>query len=141
MLAAQEAFLIVAASLGAQVVQTDRQNLVLHLCRRNAERNGVTSILHTAADWTDWIDADRYDLILGSDILYAKELHPHVRAIFERNLRPGGRVLVADPYRANSLTFLEAMEADGWKVTMAKWTVGIVPPPRPVGVFELSRPT
>ncbi len=130
---------IVAASLGAQVVQTDRQELVLHLCRRNAERNGIPMILHRTADWTEWTDGDRYDLILGSDILYAAQLHPHVRHIFETNLAPGGRVLVGDPYRANSLTFLEAMEATGWKVTLTKWTVGIAPPPRQVGVFELTR--
>jgi hypothetical protein len=32
------------------------------------------------------------------------------------------------------------MAADGWNVTMNKWTVGIAPPERPVGVFELTRP-
>jgi hypothetical protein len=31
------------------------------------------------------------------------------------------------------------MESEGWRVTMDKWTVGITPPPRPVGVFALSR--
>src|SRR5262245_24903845 len=31
---------IVAASLGASVVQTDRQELALHLCKLNGERNG-----------------------------------------------------------------------------------------------------
>ena len=34
---------------------------------------------------------------------------------------------------------LEAMEADGWNVAFNKWTVGVVPPPRPIGVFELTR--
>jgi predicted nicotinamide N-methyase len=128
---------IVAASLGARVIQTDRQELALHLARMNAQRNGVTTIVHTVADWTAWTDRDRYDLILGSDILYAKELHPAVRAIFETNLAPGGRVLIGDPYRATSLSLLEAMERDGWTVTLAKWTIGT--PPRRVGVFELAR--
>ena len=44
---------IVAASLGASVVQTDRQQLVLHVCKQNAARNGVTAIEHRLADWTD----------------------------------------------------------------------------------------
>ena len=34
---------------------------------------------------------------------------------------------------------IEAMEADGWRVRLDKWTVGITPPPRPVGVFTLTR--
>lgn len=130
---------IVAASRGARVVQTDRQQLVLHVCRRNAERNGVSSIEHRLADWTAWDDAERYDLILGSDILYAAALHPHLRHIFEANLAPGGAVLLSDPFREASVRFLEAMEAAGWRVTMDKWTVGVTPPPRPVGVFALAR--
>jgi predicted nicotinamide N-methyase len=130
---------IVAASLGARVVQTDRQELVLHLSRLNAQRNGVTTIVHRNADWTAWTDSERYDLIIGSDILYAKELHAPVRRIFETSLAPGGRVLVADPYRATSIALLEEMERDGWTTALTKWTVGITPPPRPVGVFELLR--
>lgn len=73
---------IVAAARGAKVVQTDRQELVLHLCRMNAQRNGSPLILHRIADWTEWRDADRYDLILGSDILYAPGLHASLRHIF-----------------------------------------------------------
>lgn len=130
---------LVAAALGARVVQTDRQKLVLHVCRRNAERNGVTTIEHRLADWTDWHDDDRYDLVLGSDILYADGVHAHLRAIFERNLAPGGTVLLSDPFRAASLRLLEELEAAGWRVSMDKWTVGVAPPPRPVGVFALTR--
>lgn len=127
---------IVAASLGARVVQTDRQELVLHVCKHNAERNGVTAIEHRIADWTAWTDGDRYDLILGADILYAEPLHPHLRRIFDDNLASGGSVLLSDPFRETSMRLLEAMEAGGWRVTMDKWTVGT--PPRPVGVFALA---
>lgn len=130
---------IVAASRGARVVQTDRQKLVLHVCGMNAERNGVTTIEHRLADWTAWEDSERYDLILGSDILYAEPLHPHLRHIFEANLAPGGTVLLADPFRETSVRLLEALEAEGWRITMDKWTVGIAPPLRPVGVFALKR--
>ncbi|HET9623216.1 MAG TPA: methyltransferase domain-containing protein [Kofleriaceae bacterium] len=130
---------IVAAARGARVVQTDRQAVALRVAQQNAERNGVTTIEHRSADWTAWTDADRYDLIIGSDILYAGDVHAALRAIFEANLAPGGTILLADPYRETSLRLLEAMERDGWRVTMDKWTVGVVPPPRQVGVFALSR--
>lgn len=129
---------IVAATLGARLVQTDRSDVALHVAKKNAERNGV-ELVQRAADWTAWADRDAYDVILASDVLYAETMHPHLRRIFETNLAPGGSVLVADPFRHASLPLLEAMEADGWKVTMSKWTVGIAPPPRPVGVYELTR--
>ncbi|MBA3454758.1 MAG: methyltransferase domain-containing protein [Deltaproteobacteria bacterium] len=130
---------IVAAALGARVVQTDRQKLVLHVCKQNAERNGVTTIEHRIADWTAWDDTERYDLIIGSDILYAEPLHPSLRHIFETNLAPNGTVLIADPFREPSVRLFEAMGADGWKISIDKWTVGVTPPPRAVGVYALTR--
>lgn len=129
---------LVAASRGARVVQTDRQEIALHLCRENAKRNGATTIEHRPADWTKWEDQDRYDVILGSDVLYADTMHAHLRHIFETNLAPGGQVLLSDPFRKTSFTLLEAMAADGWNVTFDKWTVGVKPPERPVGVFRLT---
>lgn len=131
---------ILAASLGAHVVQTDRQNLVLHVCKLNAERNGVTTIEHRVGDWTAWTDSARYDLIIGSDILYAEPLHPQLRQIFDTNLVTGGTLLIADPFRETSVGLLEAMERDGWNVMLDKWTVGVTQDrARPVGVFTLTR--
>jgi len=130
---------IVAASLGASVVQSDRQSLVLALCRRNAARNHVTSIDVREGDWTAWTDTARYDVILGSDILYASELHAPLRHIFETNLAPGGTLLLGDPFRAPSIALLESMEGSGWRAALTKWSVGVTPPPRAVGVFELTR--
>ena len=131
---------IVAASCGARVVQTDRHELAMFVCRGNGARNGITTIEYRLADWTAWDDAERYDWILGSDILYAQRLHPHLRRIFERNLAPGGRLLIADPFRAESLRLLQALEAGGWGVTLTKWNVGEDGAPRPVGVYELTPP-
>ncbi len=130
---------IVAAAAGARVVQTDRQKLVLHVCKRNAERNRVTTIEHRLADWLAWDDRERYDVILGSDILYAPGLHAYLRTIFDTNLAPNGTLLIADPFREASLGLLAPMEADGWRVRLDKWTVGITPPPRQVGVYALTR--
>jgi len=130
---------IVAASLGANVVQTERQDVALFVCKRNAARNGLTTIEHRSADWTAWTDEAKYDCILASDVLYATQLHPHLRKIFEQNLAPGGVVLLSDPFRKQSLALLEAMAGDGWNVSLSKWTVGIAPPERPVGVYELTR--
>ena len=129
---------IVAATLGARVVQTDRDQLALSACRRNCERNGVETVEHRLADWTAWEDSARYEWIIGSDILYGEELQPYLRRIFETNLAPGGRVLLSDPFRAVSLGLLEALEADGWSITLSKWSVGEESAPRPIAVFELA---
>jgi predicted nicotinamide N-methyase len=131
---------IVAASLGARVVQTDSNELAMSACKRNCERNGVGAVEHRLADWTNWKDTGRYDWIIGSDILYGVELQPHLRKIFETNLAAGGRVLLSDPFRAVSLGLLEALEEGGWSVTLSKWSVGEEATPRPIAVFELAAP-
>ena len=131
---------IVAAALGGRVVQTDRHELALSVCQRNGERNGVQTIEYRLADWTDWHDDERYAWILGSDILYGETLHPHLGRIFASNLAPGGRVLLADPFRGVSLRLLEALEANGWTISVSKWSVGEETAPRAIGLFELEPP-
>ena len=131
---------IVAASLGARVVQTDRQRVALAVCKRNAALNGIGAVTHRLADWTDWHDDERYDWIIGSDVLYGEVLHSHLRRIFERNLAPGGRVLLSDPFRAASLALLEALDADGWGVSLSKWSVGEEDAPRAIAVYALNPP-
>jgi predicted nicotinamide N-methyase len=130
---------IVAATCGAHVVQTDRNAEALSLCRMNGERNHAPGIEYRIADWTSWRDASHFDWIIGSDILYAERLHPHLREIFDHSLAPAGTLLIADPFRARSVPLLEAMERSGWSVSMSKWSVGVNTEPRPIGVYELTR--
>ena len=131
---------IAAAAMGARVVQTDRNELAMSVCKRNIAFNGVETIEQRIVDWANWNDAGYYDWIIGSDILYGKETHPHLRRIFESNLSPGGRILLSDPFRSTSLSLLEALEADGWLIKMNKWNIGEESTRRPIGVFELSPP-
>lgn len=135
---------LVAASLGARVVQTDRDPVALELCRRNAARNAAeppADVTQRLGDWEAWEDGTRYDRIIGSDVLYADPMHPHLRRILKANLVPGGRVLLSDPFRAPSIAFLESLQEQGWGVTFSRWSLGEeAGDARPVGVFELIPP-
>ena len=127
---------IVAASLGARVVQSDHDELVLALCRCNGEWNGV-SVDYRLADWVSWTEKGEYNWIIGADILYSEKLFPSLRRIFESNLAPGGRVLLSDPFRG--IGFLEQIEdlgSQGWSVTHTNRDVGGTA----IGVFELVGP-
>lgn len=131
---------IVAASAGARVVQTDRNELALHLAKLNGERNAATGIEHYAGNWTEWTDTRRYDFILGADILYSDMMHAYLQRIFERNLARGGKVLIADPFRRPSLVLLEGLVSDGWRASHSRWSIGDGDDVRPVAVYELSPP-
>ena len=77
------------------------------------------------ADWETFHDDAPFDLILGSDILYVTTMHDRLRAICDSYLAPGGTALFADPFRAQSLPMLEAMELGGWRVSLAKWSIQV----------------
>jgi predicted nicotinamide N-methyase len=116
---------IVAAALGAQVLQIDHSQAALHVCAMNAQRNGVTSTEVRDAEWETFHSEQRFDLVLGSDVLYVTTMHDRLRAICDQYLAPGGKALFADPFRAQSLPMLEAMEASGWRVALAKWSIQV----------------
>jgi predicted nicotinamide N-methyase len=129
---------IVAASLGARVVQSEQDELALHLCKRNGERNQVGgAVEYRLASWSEWADESRYDWIIGSDILYGEKLHPDLRKVFEANLAANGRILLADPFRGMGFRFLETLEAEGWGVRFSRWDVGEEGASKAIGVFEL----
>lgn len=131
---------IIAESLGARVLQTDRFELVMSLRARNLELNGVKTIKQSLMDWTDWNHTEKYEWIIGSDILYSEEMHPHLRHIFEFNLAENGRLLLSDPFREPSFKLLEELEAKGWSISISKWNIGEEFSLRPIGVFEITSP-
>jgi len=130
---------LVAASLGARVLQTDRDEVALHVCAMNAERNRVAGVERRLADWETFESEAPYDLILGADVLYATSLHERLRAICEAHLAPGGSVLFSDPFREQSLPLLESMEASGWRASLAKWSIELAEGQRSIAVYELTR--
>lgn len=107
---------VVAAHLGARVVQTDHDVAALAACQRTAALNGVTGISCAIGDWHDWHDISHYDLIIGADVAYDGADHAALFDVFERNLAAGGCVLLADPGREKQTAFLQQAQAAGWTV-------------------------
>jgi predicted nicotinamide N-methyase len=130
---------IVAASLGADVLQIDRSELALHVCTLNKERNRVPQLVAREADWETFHSDIKFDLIVGSDVLYVTTMHERLRAICDDYLAPGGVVLFSDPLRAQSLPMLEAMEASGWRVSLSKWSIEVEAGTRSIVVYEARR--
>jgi predicted nicotinamide N-methyase len=121
---------LVARGLGARVYQTDKAEDALRLAARNERENGLSGIERFLADWTQWTHADRYDVILGADILYETEMHDALASLVMRSIAPRGTVLVADPGRPQAIAFLSALEDKGARFDV---TVRSVPPTCPLG--------
>lgn len=130
---------IVAATLGAQVLQIDRDEVALHVCAMNKQRNAVTTLEVVGADWETFRSEHKFDFIIGADVLYVTSMHDRLRAICDAYLAPGGTALFSDPLREQSLPMLEAMEANGWRVSLAKWSIQVEAGVRTVAVYEAVR--
>ena len=109
---------LVAQSLSAQVWQTDHQARALLLAHENADRNGITGVERFVADWRAWARRERYEVILGADILYERGMHFYLEAIFRQNLAPGGCLLLSDPGRPQALECLARLESSGWQIVL-----------------------
>ena len=90
---------LVAARHGAEVVATDQHPDTGALLARNAADNGVC-VRYETLDWRCPRDLGRFDLVLASDVLFARELPGLVVRTMAGALAPGGVGWLADPGRA-----------------------------------------
>ena len=105
---------LVAASHGADVVQTDWQQPVLELAERAARRNGVEHIERRLGDWRAWPpDLTGFDLVVGSDILYERSVHDALSDLLPSLIAPGGEIWITDPLRPQAFDLLDRWGREG----------------------------
>jgi predicted nicotinamide N-methyase len=133
---------IAAARAGARVVMTDYDQDALRFARYNALVN-VPETMPTF-NLMDWRAADyegRFDFLLGSDIIYEQRNFLPLLYAFSRLLRPRGTVVLTDPDRNISTTFLGLAREQGYSIQSSRCS--FVYADRPVNVtrYELKTPS
>lgn len=119
---------LVAQSFGANVHQTDHLAEALTLAKANAQRNAIEGISYFLADWRVWSCTHQFDLLLGADILYDRNLHKELEEVFLRSLHPRGTLVLTDPGRQPAIEMMARLERAGWRVELG---IRSVPPIRP----------
>ncbi len=108
---------LVVAGLGADIVATDMHPAVPEFLERNLALNGIAALRY---ETLNWIEEDvgarlgRFDLVVGSDILYERRHLAEVPRAILRCLAPGGRAIVSDPGRPYLQDFVCEMERAGF---------------------------
>ncbi len=131
---------IVAGMKEARVLQTDYIAAALRVARENAALNRVPGLRTRVADWRRFRITETFDYLIGSDILYHPNLNPFLKKIFLTNLRPGGQIVMADPGRRESLTFVKELAQAGWQVLEEHRQVRQDPFDYRVYIFRLKPP-
>ena len=119
---------LTAAACGASVTLTDGSSDMLSLLEENIQVNGLgEATCCQQLCWGDMVMAAElvahgpWDLIIGSDLLYAPESLPELVATLAALSTPGRtEILLAYPTRHTEQLFFEladdSFEADGWPV-------------------------
>jgi len=131
---------VVAAKKGAEVLQTDYAEDALEVIKETAELNKLSNIRTALADWRSFDIQETFDHIIGSDILYHPGLNPFLKKIFQNNLNPGGKIVMADAGRKDSLAFVRELLLDGWQVLEEHIRVTQGPFDYRISVYQISPP-
>ena len=104
---------VVAAALGHGVLFADLEPPALLFARLNSLpfRDRVRT---RRLDWRTESLGERFDLILGADILYERRQWDHLEPFWRRHLATGGAVLLGAPGRQTGELFVPWIRARGW---------------------------
>ena len=106
------------------VTVTDWHPLTETFLQRNLQANHLGPLNYQAGNW-EVDDADgasglgRFDLIIGSDVLYERQQPAQLARFVHQHAAPGAHIIIVDPDRSNRSEFCKAMDALGYQLTMA----------------------
>lgn len=108
----------------SSLLSTDYEEKALERTRQNLR-------LNRAAPWPrlrllDWrcIDIEeRFDIIIGSDIVYEKKVFEPLQEVFDQLLAADGSIIVAEPNRMAAKKFFQLLESTGYRISSLEKTV------------------
>jgi predicted nicotinamide N-methyase len=100
---------LVASYLGGDVLATDYHPDVESYFLRNCRHSGITC-RYQRMNWREEKVAEKFDVVIGSDILYEAKHASEVARGLLRFVKPGGLVILSDPGRAYLQKFIHAMK-------------------------------
>jgi predicted nicotinamide N-methyase len=117
---------LVAHRRGADVTASDRHPLAPVFLAENLKLNGLAPMKYLHGDWSapaiatkagnasDARHEERFDLIVGSDVLYERDVEGGLAGFVGRHAKPGCEVWIVDPDRSNRPAFNRRMAAAGF---------------------------
>ncbi len=109
---------------GADVTASDRHPLTSAFLAKNLRLNGLEPMKYLHGDWDAPIEPvaaaapalgeERFDLIVGSDLLYERDASGALAGFVSRHAKASCEVWIVDPDRSNRPAFNRLMAADGF---------------------------
>jgi predicted nicotinamide N-methyase len=101
----------------ADITASDHHPLAEEFLTYNAALNGLSSPAYLDLAWTlPQPNLGRFDLIIGSDLLYERGHAEQLATLVANHGHPAAEVLITDPGRGNSGAFTTALARQGFAV-------------------------
>jgi len=127
----------VAARLGMRVLFADIEPPALLFARLNSLPDAAR-VRTRKLDWRTDRLAEKFDLILGADILYERKQWDYLEPFWRVHLNPGGTILLGEPGRQTGDLFEPWIAARGWTPQIQR--VSVPARTTPIRIFTLSAP-
>ncbi len=118
---------------GADVTASDRHPLVLSFLMDNLRLNTLPPLAYRNGDWCadpgqlvhhrHPVVRGRFDLIIGSDVLYERDDQGHLAGFIQRHAMAEAEVLIVDPDRGNRSAFTRRMADQGFALCTTRLSV------------------
>ncbi|MEO5624403.1 MAG: methyltransferase domain-containing protein [Dokdonella sp.] len=110
---------------GANVIASDHHPLAEPFLAYNSALNELPAVVYRELQWAvPNTELGRFDLIIGSDILYERDHSNLLAALMLRHANPDAEILITDPGRGNSAPFTRALAAQGYDVIEQRSAMG-----------------
>jgi predicted nicotinamide N-methyase len=115
----------------ADITASDHHPLAELFLRRNARQNHLPLVAYRDLPWAiPDASLGRFDLIIGSDILYERGHAELLAALVLRHAGEHAEILITDPGRGNSARFSKALALQGFAVDeiLSRLNAADIPP-------------
>jgi predicted nicotinamide N-methyase len=125
----------VAAACGAKVLFADLESPALLFARLNAAQFPIPSRTRRLNWQTDKLD-QRFNLIIGADILYERAQWTHLEKFWRNHIAKGGKIMLGEPGRPTGEAFVGWITDRGWTIEIYEQIV--ITREKPIRIFELT---
>jgi predicted nicotinamide N-methyase len=103
---------------GVEIVASDHHPLTEVFLAYNAALNDLGAVTYRRMDWMTGSEGmGRFDLIIGSDVLYERAPAMALAALLPSLARPACEVVISDPSRGHAGVFTRGLAEHGFRLT------------------------
>ena len=130
---------IAACQAGAEVAFTDFEYDALLFAKHNAQQNGIDSAIFVQMDWNAPCFHGKFDVILGSDVVYEEQNWQPILCLLQSLLGDEGIALFSEPNRKNADGFFRCIRKNGFAFEKSICSISLNQKTTSINIYTIKR--